>query len=44
MSMEYPPPVYLIMLQLFAGHMSPDEAIEMINLREQRDKEEAKNG
>ena len=42
--MEYPPPVYLIMLSLFAGHISPDEAIEMISLREQRDKEDEKDG
>lgn len=37
--MEYPLPVYLIMLQLFAGYISPDEAVEMIDLRLHKEQE-----
>lgn len=36
--MEYPP-VYLIMLMLFAGYLSPDKASEMISLQEEKERE-----
>lgn len=37
--MEYPPPVYLTMLSLFAGHISLDEALRRMDLREQKEQE-----
>lgn len=40
--MEYPPPIYLIMLSLSMGHITFDEASKMISLRKEMEEEKRK--